>query len=42
MPKIKVSFTWDDWGFMWNDEGDYISFGIGPLYIQINWTGEEF
>jgi hypothetical protein len=40
-PKIAVGFTWDQWGFLWNNEGgDYVSIGIGPLFIQLDWSGE--
>lgn len=40
MPKISVSLTWREWALLWNNEGGYYSFGIGPLFVQIDFTGE--
>jgi hypothetical protein len=40
LPKIDIAFTWSDWGFLWNREDNYISIGLGPLFIQLDWSGE--
>ena len=35
---IKVSLTWHELGWLWYREEGYLSMGIGPLYIQLDWS----
>lgn len=36
--KFAINWQWEYWrNFLWNYEGQYVSIGIGPLYVQFDW-----
>lgn len=37
--RIKVSLTWDEQGWLWFAMPRYRSIGIGPLFIELDWSG---
>ncbi len=33
----KISLTWSDWWPHWFGLESYLSFGIGPVFIEFDW-----